>query len=350
MKIRIITIHSIPNFGSVFQAYALCSYLKSNGFEDTELIDYQPPYFKTRTLRSFVGKVLNFKSYFIRKKKFRTFVKNNIPLTSRKFSNIKQLENFNFGADVFIAGGDQLWNVYHDCGEDDAYKLTFTDAKKISYATSMGQTDFSVEQLTSLAGKLKAFSAISVRESSSVKLLESKGINAEQCVDPVYLLPENEYLKFVKPVNQPKYMMVYLVAPSPLLEKCIKYLSKRYGLKVILCSGFSKKCTCDEFLKDLGPDEILSYIKNAELVLSSSFHATSFSLIFKKQFFTILPDEHTNERIVDILNIRGLSERIITEKTNIEDALDRRINYTEIADYSSRVNLSEKYLERALNE
>lgn len=350
MKIRIITIHSIPNFGSVFQSYALCKYLKNKGFDDTELIDYQPPYFKTRTLRSFVGKILNFKSYCIRERKFRAFVKHNIPLTAEKFSSIKQLEDHPFGADVYIAGGDQLWNVYHDCGKDDAYKLTFTDGKKISYATSMGQTDFSDAQLTGLAEQLKAFSAISVRESSSVEMLKSKGIAAEQSVDPVYLLPEAEYEKFVKPVNQPKYMLVYLVTPSPLLEACIKRLSEKYGLKVILCSGFSKKCTCDEFLKDLGPDEILSYIKNAEIVLSSSFHATSFSLIFQKQFFTILPDEHTNERIVDLLKIRGLSERIITEKTDLENALCKKINYSEIADYSSCVDLSEKYLERALKE
>lgn len=350
MKIRIITIHSIPNFGSVFQAYALCRYLKNNGFEDTELIDYQPPYFKTRTLRAFAAKMLNFKSFCKRKRKFRTFVEKNIPLTKKVFRNLSQLNGFDFGADIYIAGGDQLWNVYHDCGKDGAYKLTFANGKKISYATSLGQTDFSDRQLTELAEKLKAFSAVSVRESSSVKMLESKGVNAVQCVDPVYLLPRSEYEKFVKPVNQPKYMMVYLVTPSPLLERCIKYLSEKYGLKVILCSGFSKKCTCDEFLKDLGPDEILSYIKNAEIVLSSSFHATSFSIMFKKQFFTILPDEHTNERIVDILNIRGLSDRIITENTDIKTSLDKIIDYSALTDYDIQIKASGEYLERALRE
>ena len=79
MKIKIITIHSIPNFGSVFQSYALCRYLKSRGFKDTELIDYEPPYFKTRTLRAFAGKMLNFKSYCKRKRKFRAFVEKTFP-------------------------------------------------------------------------------------------------------------------------------------------------------------------------------------------------------------------------------------------------------------------------------
>lgn len=350
MKIRIITIHSIPNFGSVFQAYALCAYLKSKGFEDTELIDYRPPYFKTRSLRALAGKMLNLKSFYKRKRKFEAFVEKNIPLTSGKFSRLAQLEKHSFGADAYIAGGDQLWNVYHACGKDDAYKLTFAEGKKISYATSLGQTDFSDAELTELAEKLKAFSAVSVREASSVKMLEGKGVTAVHCVDPVYLLPEAEYEKFVKPVKQPKYMLVYLVTPSDLLERVIKQLSEKYGLKVILCSGFSKKCTCDEFLKDLGPDEILSYIKNAEIVLSSSFHATSFSLIFKKQFFTILPDEHTNERITDILRIRGLSDRIITEKTELEAALERKIDYSALSDYGELTEQSKKYLEGALSE
>lgn len=345
MKIRIITIHGIPNFGSVFQSYALCRYLQLQGYTDTQLIDYNPPYFNAKSFRAKVGKILNYKSYRTRTKKFRAFIEKNLPLTARQFSNTAQLGAYDFDADVYIAGGDQLWNVYHDCGGDDAYKLTFVSGKKISYATSMGQTDFTQAQLKTLAEKIRDFSAVSVREASSVALLKGVGVDSVQCVDPVYLLPPEEYDRFITPVRQPKYLLVYLVTPSPLLDRCIAYLSKKYNLKVILCSGFSKKCACDVFLKDLGPDEILSYIKNAEIVLSSSFHATSFSLIFQKQFFTILPDAHTNERIVDLLQSRGLSDRIITEQSQ---SLDSRIDYRKIMDYSQRIADSKAYLKMSL--
>ena len=346
MKIRIITIHGIPNFGSVFQTYALCKYLKDLGYSDTEVIDYNPAYFKAHTLRARIGKLLNFKSYVLRTKKFCDFNKGNIPLTRQRFRNLDQLKQYNFDADVYIAGGDQLWNVYHDCGNDDAFKLTFTSGKKISYATSMGQTDFTNQQLMDLAEKLKCFSFISVRESSSVDMLKSVGINAVHCVDPVFLLDKNDYDKFIRPVNQPRYLLVYLVTPSELLERCIQYLSKKYKLKVILCSGFSKKCTCDEFLKELGPDEILSYIKNAEIVLSSSFHATAFSLIFKKQFFTILPDQHTNERIVDLLKTWKLLGRIVGDNTDIREMLNIRLEYDAATDYNIMISNSKDYLER----
>lgn len=344
MKIKIITIHNIPNFGSVFQTYALCKFLEESGFKEVEVVDYNPAYFKPHSLRTIAAMVLNIKSYLERKNKFYSFIKRHIPLTSKSFKTLKELKETKFEADVFIAGGDQLWNVYHDCGQDDAYKITFFDGKKISYSTSLGQSEFSEKDLNNLKNKIKDFYSISVRETTSVDLLEKVGLKATSCVDPVYLLPASHYEKLLPPVEYKKYLLVYLVKPSVLLERCIKYLSEKEGLKVILCSGFSKKCTCDKFLKNLGPDEILSLIKHADIVLSSSFHATSFSLLFKKQFFTILPDIYTNERIVDLLNVRGLSERIITDSSTIELELNKLIDYESVLSYDGKINEAKKYL------
>lgn len=344
MKIRIITIHNIPNFGSVFQTYALARFLQDNGYKDTVVVDYNPPYFKPRTIKAIIAMLLNLRAYYRRKKKFSDFIKRHIPLTNTSFTTVKELQLANFEADVFIAGGDQLWNVYHTCGSDDAYKLTFFKGKKISYATSMGQESFPIDALKDLASKIKDFSSVSVRETSSVALLKKVGIKASSCVDPVYLLPASHYEELLPEINEPPYLLVYLVTPSKLLEDAIEYLSKKYGLKVILCSGFSKKCSCDKFLKDLGPEEILSYIRHADIILSSSFHATSFSLIFEKQFFTILPGTHTNERIVDLLNVRGLSDRIISDSTDLKAQLNKKIDYTQVGSYSQEIEDSIKYL------
>ncbi len=348
VKIKIITIHGIPNFGSVFQTYALAEHLKRIGYTDTEVIDYNPPYYKKRGLKSFIGTLLNYKSYVVREKKFRRFAEKNIPLTKKSFSSFEELKNEKFNADVYIAGGDQLWNVYHDSGNDEAYRLKFTRGKKISYATSMGQKNFPENELKKLCRDIRDFTHVSVREESSVKLLESGGITAFHSVDPVYLLRKEDYEKFLVPVNEEPYLLVYLVTPSPLLEKTIAFLKEKYNLKVILCSGFLKKCTCDKFLKDLGPEEILSYIKNAEIILSSSFHATSFSLIFKKDFYTILPGESTNERIEDLLSKRGLSERIVTDKTKFNEDFLKSIDYKSVKSYCELTENSKKYLEGAL--
>lgn len=350
MKIRIITIHGIPNFGSVFQSYALCEYLKSQGYNDVRIIDYNPRYYTSKSLRAITGRVLNLGDYVRRTRKFRDFIEQNLPLTGKSFTKLSELKQYDFLADIYIAGGDQLWNVYHTCGNDDAYKLTWISGKKISYGTSLGQTDFTDEQVKELVSKISDFSSVSVRESTSVQMLRTRGIESTHCVDPVYLLDEEKYRKFLKPVNQPPYLLVYLVTPSKLLDRTIEVLSKKYGLKVILCSGFLKKCVCDQFLKDLGPDEILSYIYHAEIVLSSSFHATSFSLIFKKQFFTILPGLHTNERILDLLSQRELMQRIITDEEQLNNACDMKIDYSTLKTYDNMIEASKEYLKGALKD
>ena len=348
MKIRIITIHGIPNFGSVFQSYALCEYSKLQGYDDVKLIDYNPKYYTSKSFKAIIGRFLNFGNYVRRTRKFRNFIEQNLPLTNKSFTKLSELKQYDFSADIYIAGGDQLWNVYHACGNDDAYKLSWASGKKISYGTSLGQTDFTDEQLKNLVNKISDFSFVSVRESSSVQMLRKAGIESIHCVDPVYLLDEGKYQKFLKPVAQPPYLFVYLVTPSKLLDRTIEVLSEKYRLKVILCSGFSQKCVCDEFLKDLGPDEILSYIYNAEIVLSSSFHATSFSLIFKKQFFTILPGLHTNERILDLLSQRDLMQRIITNEEQLYKACDAKIDYSTLKSYDNMIDASKEYLKGAL--
>ena len=350
MKIKIITIHCIPNFGSVFQSYALCQYLRQNGFEDVEIINYRPNYFRPHSLRTILAMLIKLPKYIIRRKKFNSFITLNTRLTTKVYHTLGQLKDSSIDADILIAGGDQLWNPYHDCGRDDAYKLTFSKAKKISYSTSMGQTDFTQNELENLASKIKSFAYVSVREPSSVELLDKVGIKAQTCVDPVYLLKPEHYVRFIQAVPHNKYLLVYLVTPSPLLDKAIEYLSKTYALKVILCSGFSKKCKCDVFLQDLGPEEILSYIYHADIVLSASFHATSFSLIFKKQFFTILPNPKTNARIVDLLKIRGLQSRIVTESSELNSCFSYTIDYDQINKYDTYIKSSKSYLKFALQK
>ena len=94
----------------------------------------------------------------------------------------------------------------------------------------------------------------------------------------------------------------------------------------------------------------MGLIKNAEYVCTDSFHATAFSLIFQKQFFTILPGEHTNERITDLLEMRGLSNRIITDETLLENTLDSVIDYSKTNNYAEHIKKSQEYLQRALSD
>ncbi len=330
MKCSIITIHHIHNFGSVFQGYALARFLKLNGYE-TEIIDYRPDYYnhgKSR-IKTAVGRLLNLGAYFGRKKKFENFIAKHDTLSEKTFYSPDELEAYYRDSNnIFIAGGDQLWNDYHPCGKDDAYKLVFTNStKKLAYGTSMGRDTFSDEALTKLSKLVEDFSRIMLREKCTVPMLQKHTcVEVEHVIDPVGLLEAEEFRKIaVKPkINEP-YAVMYLADSGELLDKAVEILSKKMGLKIVHICGFKKKCYCDYFVKDAGPEEILGYILGADFVLSASFHATMFSLLFNKPFATLLPGEKTNARINDILSFSGLGDRIIhssKELANIEKSID----------------------------
>lgn len=334
MKCSIITIHHIHNFGSVFQAYALYHFLKDNGY-DTEIIDYRPEYydFGRSKVKTAVGKLLNYRSYKIRKQKFDKFIEQFDELSDKCFTTVEELrEYYSLRDNVYIAGGDQLWNNYHPCGNDSAYKLSFSEGmRKIAYGTSMGRDNFSEAELIKLANETKDFERIMLREQSTVSMLKAHTqVPVSHVIDPVGLIDVSEFEKMaVKPDIDEPYAVMYLADSGELLDKSVEVLSNRLGLKIVHICGFRKKCYCDYFEKSVGPEEILGYILHADFVLSASFHATMFSLLFNKQFATLLPGTQTNARIDDILTYVGLESRIIHNLGEV-DQLEKLIDYTEV--------------------
>ena len=333
MKSSIITIHHIHNFGSVFQGYALYKFLLNNGVY-TEIIDYRPEYYNSgkNKFKTFVGRALNLKSYLTRAKKFEAFISRYDNLSEKPFLTVEQLrEHYLTSDNVFVSGGDQLWNNYHPCGNDPAYKLSFTSSKrKLAYGTSMGRDNFTEDELSTLASQVSDFSSIMLREQSTVEMLKKHSVvPTEHVIDPVGLLDISEFQKIaIKPKIKEPYAVMYLADSSELLDEAIRILGEELGLKIVHICGFKKKCKCDYFVKDAGPEEILGYILNADFVLSASFHATMFSLLANKQFASLLPGEKTNARIVDILSYVGLQDRVIHSTSELSKLLSK-IDFSE---------------------
>lgn len=355
MNVHIITIHHIHNFGSVFQAYCLQKYLQDLGY-NVDIIDYRPSYYNSgrNKLKSLIGKLLNLKSFINRKRKYDTFIKNNDVLSRKTFFNMEQLQaEYKHSNDLFIAGGDQLWNSFHPCGKDDAYKLLFTNSShKMAIGTSLGRNNQSTKELNELSKKIELFESIFLREKSTVDTLSKYiKIPCKHVIDPVGLLNVDELKKMaIKPHGLKPYAVMYLADSGELLDKSIECLSKEMGLKIVHICGFRKKCCCDIFEKDTGPQELLGYILDADFVISASFHATMFSIIFNKPFATLLPNIQTNERIEGLLKYFGLENRIIK---NLEDLgqLKEVIDFAPVnAKLEQFRSESVKYIERALTQ
>ena len=133
------------------------------------------------------------------------------------------------------------------------------------------------------------------------------------------LLDKEYYRNLIGPrIIKEKYVLVYLADKSELLDHCLDYVKTKYKLKVIHACGFRKKFNYDYIIKDEGPTDILNLLINAEYVISASFHATLFSLMFNKKFISLLPNKNTNARIIELLRFVGLENRIIKEEKDID--------------------------------
>ena len=351
MNVKIITIHAMHNPGSVLQAYALQAYLSTR--YDAQLIDYRPAYFYNEgsKLKFIAKRVLYWKSYSARKAKFSRFLKNNMRLTNT-YTSYKSLSEARISADVFIVGSDQLWNTDFPCGNDPAFYLMFVKSgKKISFSTSIGKKNIDEHAQKILMEHLQGFSRLSVREESTAgELCKLLGRSVLWTCDPVFLLQKKEYVDLFDktPPTGEKYVLVYLAPESEMLD-CLVELYRKRGYRIVLVGGVTKRCTCDEHIVDAGPEDFIRYIYYAEVVISSSFHATAFSHIFHKEFVTIVPPKN-GERIVSLLKLTGLTERAVFQPSDVDsskwhviqwNAVDKRLQ--------PFITASQEYLWKAID-
>ena len=344
MKIKIITIHCIHNFGSVFQSFGLVQYLRNQGY-DAELIDYRPAYYSKgrNVVKKLLGIGMNYFAYKRQHQKYDEFIRKYLP-TGKVYNTIDDLRELDSEDNLFIAGGDQLWNSFHPCGKDDAYKLTFIHrGKKIAYGTSMGRNSFSKDELEELSKKIADFYSIGLREQSTVTMLQQyTKVPIYHAADPVLLLNRTDYMPFIgkAPIIKEPYLVMYLADKSDLLSKTVKYVAKQRNLNIVHVCGFRKKCECDYFLKDTGPNDLLNLIYYSDFVVSASFHATIFSILLNKQFCTLLPEAGTNTRIEDALSYYELDDRIIRR---VEDL----VQLDKIIDFENANNIRERLVQQS---
>jgi hypothetical protein len=231
-----------------------------------------------------------------------------------------ELNNIENNFDLFVVGSDCVWN--DDITDmDSTYLLDFVrdNKKKGSYAASFGFHEVDEKLVSYYKPLLSEFSYINCREESGVNNVEKIcNKSANLVLDPTILLSKADWSKIVIPHKaEKKYIFVYQLSPSKLLEDTVYELQKKTGYDVITIPfplGGMYKTKIDLVA---GPQEWIGYIRNAEYIVTDSFHGTVFSIIFEKQFFSCVNENGT--RIINILTQLGLKEYIYTNdcKPNI---------------------------------
>ena len=343
------------NSGAILQAFALEKYLENNGCE-VKIIDYWPPYAdkfrwygafrKSPSLKSFI-QIFSTRKLTM---EFDRFKKQYMQMT-KQCRSIKDIEKLPL-VDIDIVGSDQVWNPYLLGEYNDAYFLNFkTNAIKASYAASSGQDSFTDGELEKFAGYLKGFDFISVREESFREKLEEHGVsNVEDHLDPVFLLDREDYRKIEQCKITGPYILVYYQDPKRMTDNLALRLSKARGGIPVYRFGKQKDKNGVIGITHLSVEEFLGLIDNAEYVVSSSFHACAFSILFRKQFYAISAGDRSS-RLLSLLNHFHLSDRFVENEEALKSLEVKDIVYEDheayIKEYTEK---SKSYLKLVLDE
>lgn len=325
-KSAIITWHNYPNFGSALQAYALCHFINENGGE-AKIINYVPKYLpKLRNLRylfSMFDRILP--SCISRKLNYR-FIKfeNEYLRETKMVRNEAELKEMNKYFDNFVCGSDQIWAP--NCFNENYFLSFVSDGKnKVSYAASIGLPDIPENLRTIYKTLLDRLNHISVREEQGARLLKKLfNIDAAVCLDPTFLIEGNEWKRLGGGIGgtKKKYILCYFLGKTQWHRDYAIEMANRIGVGIICLSQFEQDIENSDFrtITDVGPLEFISYIKNAEYILTDSFHGVSFSINLEKPFlcferFKANDVLNQNSRIYNILSILDLSDRLIKDFT-----------------------------------
>ena len=317
MKIYTLTCSNAYNYGAVLQTYALQRYLKNQG-HDAIVIDYRPSYlrkisykYKNNLFAKALRAILYAPDYSKSKMVFDEF-KKNIKCSPRAYSTLEDLKELP-EADLYIAGSDQIWNPYMKNGLDPAYYLEFVASGKVksAYAASIGCSVSNEEYGAYYRKKLADFSTVTVRESATAIFLKKQGIQAECVLDPVYLLSALEWSELCEEAENTKYIVVYALHHVQAIYDYARELANACGVKMYVISVELKEIRRgnDKFFWNPSVGKFLSLIKNAEAVVTNSFHGISFGLIFNRPLH-IFDTEVNDLRIKNIIETFELQTRV----------------------------------------
>jgi len=325
MRIGIITFHRAINYGAILQAYALQKYISHKGHQckiidyDADLYNKYRVFYDVHGFRSLCRALIYLPIIVIKKYKFKCFLRQ-MDLTKK----IKYMDHYwdeiDNDFDLFIVGSDQVWN-YEYIGQDGRYLLDFIkdSNKKHSYASSFG-----VEKICEYRDwykqYLEDFSKIIVREKTGVSIIKEmfgEEFQADIALDPTFLISKDDWKNIeTKPANiTNKYILLYVFGNPTELIQYAEILAKMMNCPVIYISNDIVEKIDAIYARSIGPKEWLYLIDHAEVVITNSYHGLIFSLIFRKEFWVGLnpPPDNTNSRILDLLSLVNLKDRIINK-------------------------------------
>jgi len=358
-KIALVSVWN-HNYGSLLQTFAIQNYLNANGMQN-EIIHYKDTNIVRKLARfanytylkaklNIVYRDLKLKIYYpflyseiiIRSNKFENFKKNKLNFTEKIIGRkklIKRIKTF----DAVVLGSDQVWHPANLLMNYFTLSFVPDHIAKIAYAPSFGVSKIPLLQRNRTKAYLNRFNHISVREFTGQNIVKSlTNREVEIVCDPTLLIDINQWdlLKGNNRILKEKYILCYYLGNNPSHREFALNLKKATNHRIVCLQQL------DEFIKsditfgdlkpfDIDPADFLNLIAHAEYVLTDSFHATIFSILYNKLFFTFYrfkegKSESTNTRITSILNQFNLNDRKLSGNEDVQDCLKRTIDHENV--------------------
>lgn len=338
LSVGILTMHRVHNCGSFLQAYALQTAIERLGHK-AEVIDYRYPnlyhyerlgynpkhyQYSWRAMLHHLrhGRVHEAKEMLFHLR-FDRYIERHLHL-SQSYPTMESLQQNPLHYDVYCVGSDQVWNPNY-IFQDTSFMMAFAPkgAKKISYAASMTVPELSEQQTAFYREHLADFAALSARESSGAKVISNLlgRDDVETVLDPVFLLSASEWQKhFGFRQKRANYIFYYV----------LNYMAEVKGdtekqLKDALATGEYDGVIRVGGDKHVFPREFMQLIANAGLVITDSFHASAFSLIFDTPLQPVIGKGSKDDRIRDLLARVGEVEGKRIEVKHAKQYLQRAI-------------------------
>lgn len=296
MRVCIITVFHEMNYGAYLQAYALGKRLERDGHDvwyyeksPWTVMDYVHALHlrETRNIGFNIGLLMSY---------------------MKAWKRLKRTDSPD-GFDVVVIGSDELWNVRNVNFRHEGYYIgeDIASDKCITYAVSCNTCD--AKEFLRQYPELDDFSKlddISVRDAKTYDLVRSLSNRVPvNVVDPTFLVDYD----VPKPKEQGKYVLIYGYYFTDEEVARIREYLRRYDDVTVISAGFPH-AWCDKCVP-CGPFEFLGYIKYAQEVITSTFHGTVFSIIFRKNFLSFARD---NAKTLDVLHKFGLDEQNVSDK------------------------------------
>ena len=359
MKLGLVLAYKGVNYGMLLQAYATQQVLETLNFE-TEIIDYTrvgfkhirltpwlPVYFAAELIKKRNNKKnipvldeIHQQNINDRKKVSNAFIENRL-LHRKTIKGIENLEKYtSLSYNGVLIGSDQIWPPDAAFGNFTTLRFVPDEMNKVSYATSLGVSQYPYYCRSSAAQFWKRMNHISVREEQGKKIIQDIcNVPVEVVVDPTYLLTKDKWEELIpkKHIIQDKYILCYFLGNTVEHKQLAREFANKHGIKLVSILSTESVSPidlsfADEIITGKGPEDFINLVREAECVMTDSFHGVAFSVINNKQFYVFYRTKvgsknSRNSRIDNILKMWGLESRLMLNDCTVEDFDVRPIEY-----------------------